>query len=172
MCLGNSFLIWRNSCSQTSMGRSEISSMFSKPITSPEVRERSLPSRGTTFTTLADSGLIVFATAPPQPAFYDLAITLAFVPGGPEPSRKGLGKVIPFTTIDKSIFSLRCSANCSFAMLVRRRSQTNSLRYEFLVRDQGPIRVRTAITEELPGGTNFFYHIEIEVCNKQFIFIF
>src|SRR2546421_2093738 len=100
---GYSFLTWRNSSSHTSIGRSEINSMFSNPMTSPEVRERNLPYRGTTLTTFADSRLTVFATAPPQPASNDLAITRAFVPGGPEPSRNGLGKVIPFTTIDRSI---------------------------------------------------------------------
>jgi len=51
---------------------------------------------------------MVLATAPPQPASYDFAITRALVPGGPEPSRKGLGNFIPFTVIDKSrvIFSV------------------------------------------------------------------
>src|SRR5690242_1682106 len=43
MWFGYSFLTWRNSSSQTSIGRSEINSMFSKPITSPVRRERSLP---------------------------------------------------------------------------------------------------------------------------------
>src|SRR2546425_3228943 len=77
--------------------------MFSNPMTSPEVFERSLPYRGTTLTTFADSRLTVLATAPPHPASYDFAITRALVPGGPEPNKKGLGNFIPFTVIDKSI---------------------------------------------------------------------
>src|SRR5215813_8455174 len=85
------------------MGRSEISSIFSKPITSPETLERSLPYRGTTFTTLADSSETVLATAPPQPASYDLVITRAFVPGGPEPRTNGLGNLMPLTVIERSI---------------------------------------------------------------------
>src|SRR6185369_5893091 len=103
MLFGYSFLTWRNSSSQTSIGRSEINSIFSKPITSPVDLERSFPERGTTFTTFADSRLTVFATAPPQPASNDFASTRAFVPGGPEPRTNGLGNFMPLTVIDKSI---------------------------------------------------------------------
>src|SRR6185436_17862310 len=103
MLFGCSFLTWRNSSSQTSIGRSEISSTFSNPITSPVDRERSFPQRGATFTTFADSRLTVFATAPPQPASYDFASTRAFVPGGPEPRTNGFGNFMPLTVIDKSI---------------------------------------------------------------------
>src|SRR5437867_11407364 len=78
--------------------------MFSNPITSPLLRERSLPYRGTTLTTLLDSRLTVFATAPPQPASNDLASTRAFVPGGPEPSKNGFGNLIPLTVMDRSIW--------------------------------------------------------------------
>src|SRR5690349_4216939 len=105
MLFGYSFLTCRNSSSQTSIGRSEISSMFSKPITSPVDLERSFPYRGTTFTTFADSRLTVFATAPPQPASNDFASTRAFVPGGPEPSTNGLGNFMPLTVMDRSINS-------------------------------------------------------------------
>src|ERR1044072_2922996 len=64
----------------------------------------------TTFTTLADSRLTVFATAPPQPASNDFASTRAFVPGGPEPRTNGLGNFMPLTVMDRSmmfsVFSL------------------------------------------------------------------
>src|SRR5882724_10813184 len=106
MWSGYSFLICRNSSSHTSIGRSEINSIFSNPITSPEVLDLSFPYRGTTFTTFADSSDTVLATAPPQPASYDLAITRAFVPGGPEPNKKGLGNLIPLTVIERSIDQL------------------------------------------------------------------
>src|SRR5207237_7843545 len=103
MLFGYSFLTCRNSSSQVSIGLSEINSMFSKPITSPLLRERNLPYRGTTLTTLLDSKLTVFATAPPQPASYDFASTRALVPGGPEPNRNGLGNLMPLTVIERSI---------------------------------------------------------------------
>src|ERR1051325_3337425 len=54
---------------------------------------------------------MVFATAPPQPASKDFASTRAFVPGGPEPSRKGLGNLIPLTVIERSIKTPQAS-NC------------------------------------------------------------
>src|SRR5436305_14720659 len=58
--------------------------------------------------TFALSKLTVFATAPPHPASNDFAMTRAFVPGGPEPSRKGFGNLMPLTVIESSIsFNLR-----------------------------------------------------------------
>src|ERR1044071_10181285 len=56
--------------------------------------------------TFALSRLTVFATTPPQPASKDLAMTRAFVPGGPEPSRKGLGNLMPLTVIERFITHL------------------------------------------------------------------
>src|SRR5436190_11114400 len=72
-------------------------------MTSLFSRDRSLPYRGTTLTTLLDSRLTVFATAPPQPASKALASTRALVPGGPEPNKKGLGNLMPLTVIERSI---------------------------------------------------------------------
>src|ERR1043165_2991103 len=74
-------------------------------MTSFVSRERSFPYRGTTLTTLLDSRLTVLATAPPQPASNDFASTRAFVPGGPEPSRNGLGNLMPLTVIERSMLS-------------------------------------------------------------------
>src|SRR5882672_5001904 len=42
---------------------------------------------------------MVLQTTPPQPRSNDLAITLALVPGGPEPSRNGLSNSIPVTVV-------------------------------------------------------------------------
>src|SRR4029453_4109005 len=103
MLFGYSFLTCRNSSSQTSMGRSEISSIFSKPITSPVVLEQRFSQRRTPFPTFADSRLTVLATAPPQPASNDFASTRAFVPGGPEPRTNGLGNLMPLTVMDRSM---------------------------------------------------------------------
>src|SRR6266446_8285378 len=93
--------------------------MFSNPITSPLLRERNLPYRGTTLTTLLDSRLTVFATAPPQPASNDFASTRALVPGGPEPSRNGLGNLIPLTVIERSIDLLLVRRELSSILILR-----------------------------------------------------
>src|SRR5262245_3699919 len=47
--------------------------------------------------TLLESRLMVLMTIPPQPRSYDLAITLALVPGGPEPRRNGFSNSTPLT---------------------------------------------------------------------------
>src|SRR5687767_3607460 len=49
--------------------------------------------------TLLESRLMVLQTTPAQPRSYDLAITRALVPGGPEASRNGFSKCMPSTSI-------------------------------------------------------------------------
>src|SRR5690242_21133633 len=49
--------------------------------------------------TLDESRLIVLATTPPHPSSKALPMTLAFVPGGPEPMTKGLGNLMPLTVV-------------------------------------------------------------------------
>src|ERR1041385_5895060 len=47
----------------------------------------------------------VLATIPPQPRSKDRAITLPFVPGGPEPSTNGLSNFMPLTVMLRSVTS-------------------------------------------------------------------
>src|SRR2546429_8359263 len=49
--------------------------------------------------TLEASRLMVLAMTPPQPSSSALPMTLAFVPGGPEPMMKGFGSFRPFTVV-------------------------------------------------------------------------
>src|SRR6218665_143807 len=50
---------------------------------------------------LLASRLIVLQTTPPHPRSNERAITRALVPGGPEPSKKGLSNSIPLTVVFK-----------------------------------------------------------------------
>src|ERR1044071_6906559 len=56
--------------------------------------------------TLEASSDIVFATTAPQPSSKALAMTLALVPGGPEPMTKGLGSLRPLTVVARVGMSL------------------------------------------------------------------
>src|SRR5215468_8284933 len=47
----------------------------------------------------------VLATMPPQPRSNDRAITLPFVPGGPDPSTNGLSNFMPLTVMLRSVTS-------------------------------------------------------------------
>src|ERR1051325_3708536 len=47
----------------------------------------------------------VLATIPPHPRSKDRAITLPFVPGGPEPSTNGLSNFMPLTVMLRSVTS-------------------------------------------------------------------
>src|SRR3954451_21249633 len=49
--------------------------------------------------TLEASRLMVLATTAPQPSSKALPMTLALVPGGPEPMTKGLGSFRPLTVV-------------------------------------------------------------------------
>src|SRR5436190_23768340 len=49
--------------------------------------------------TLDASRLMVLAMTAPQPSSKALPMTLALVPGGPEPMTKGLGNLIPLTVV-------------------------------------------------------------------------
>ena len=63
-------------------------------------------SAAATLTTLEASRLIVLAMTAPQPSSNALPMTLALVPGGPEPMTKGLGS---FRAVDGGCEGGRCS---------------------------------------------------------------
>src|SRR5688572_22998549 len=60
--------------------------------------------------TFEASRLMVLMTMPPQPRSYDLEMTRAFVPGGPEPRTKGFSNFIPLTVIERSAATTSSSA--------------------------------------------------------------
>ena len=72
-----------SSSSQASNGLSEMSSMFSKPMTELSVRLFRRAYLGTVLLTFELSRLMVLQTIPPQPSEKERLITFPFVPGGP-----------------------------------------------------------------------------------------
>src|SRR5437879_1632944 len=54
---------------------------------------------------------MVLQTMPPQPRSYDLAITRALVPGGPDPRTNGLSNFIPLTTIARLVDVMAATTN-------------------------------------------------------------
>src|SRR5262245_25694731 len=71
--------------------------------------------------TLEASSEIVFAITPPQPSSRALPMTLAFVPGGPEPMTKGLGSFRPLTVV--ASVGIHASSLFLFNVLVRKHEQ-------------------------------------------------
>src|SRR5215470_7736848 len=63
---------------------------------------------------------------PPQPRSNDRAITLPFVPGGPEPSTKGFSNFIPLTVMLRSVTSPP-GVDAETAGLTRRIAAFNSV---------------------------------------------
>src|SRR5437660_2535775 len=116
-------------------------------------------------------------------------MTRAFVPGGPEPSRNGLGKLIPLTVIERSMGLLHFQlpiANCqlrpsivalfstSNCLCLRRQMTIGNWQSEIendLVRHQCPVTIRATVAEELPGVAHFTDHVQIQISYHQRILV-
>src|ERR1051325_762121 len=102
--------------------------------------------------TLEASRLMVLAMTPPHPSSSALPITLAFVPGGPDPMMKGLGSFSPLTTVS--------------SVAIRTPIFSIALDLRELLICFGP-----AVAEELPGVSHFLDLIKIEIGDDQFILV-
>ena len=83
--------------------------MFCQPTISPDFSVRSRAYRGETLITFDASSEIVLMITPPHPSSNALPTTFAFVPGGPEPMRKGFGSLMPSTVVSRVAMGSRGS---------------------------------------------------------------